>query len=295
MRAFIEGDFAGDGRAYRLRHAYGQWGGLVVGQTWSTFADPEAEPDGIDFEGLNAIALFRQPQVRYTYRLGETFSLAGALENGAADITNALGVSQVPDMVLRARWRPSEGQRALGMGFFRKDAHVNLALLFRQIRGEAPDRPGTTLSTAGFGVGLSGRLTAPWQAEKAQITFSAYAGSGIGRYVTDLGTLGGQDAYYDAATGTIEPLPVLAWYFGYERTWAKQVRSTFTYGTVLVDNLGRQPGESFHQSNRGSLNLTWSPIPRLDLVAEFLFGNRIDKDGQRGSSSQLQLGSNFRF
>ena len=233
--------------------------------------------------------------MRYTYRLGESFSLAGALENGAADITNALGVSQVPDMVLRARWRPSEGQRALGMGFFRKDAHVNLALLFRQLRGEAPDRPGTTLSTAGFGVGLSGRLTAPWQAEKAQITFSAYAGSGIGRYVTDLGTLGGQDAYYDAATGTIEPLPVLAWYFGYERTWAKQVRSTFTYGTVLVDNLGRQPGESFHQSNRGSLNLTWSPIPRLDLVAEFLFGNRIDKDGQRGSSSQLQLGSNFRF
>jgi len=30
-------------------------------------------------------------------------------------------------------------------------------------------------------------------------------------------------------------------------------------------------------------------------VSEFLFGNRIDKDGQKGSSSQLQLGTNFRF
>ncbi len=39
----------------------------MIGQTWSTFADPEAEPDGIDFEGLNAIA-FRQPQMRYTHR-----------------------------------------------------------------------------------------------------------------------------------------------------------------------------------------------------------------------------------
>jgi len=295
MRAFIEGDFAGGGKVFRLRHAYGQWGGLVVGQTWSTFADPEAEPDGIDFEGLNAIALFRQPQVRYTYRLGESFSLAGALENAAPDITNALGVSQVPDLVLRARWRPSEGERVLGMGFLRKDAHVNLALLFRQIRGEAADRPNSTLSADGFGVGLSGRLTAPWQAERAQITFSAYAGSGIGRYITDLGTLGGQDAYYDPATGTIEALPVLAWYLGYERSWTRQFRSTFTYGTVLVDNLAVQPANSFHQTNRGSLNLTWSPIPRLDLVAEFLFGNRIDKGGQRGSSSQLQLGSNFRF
>jgi len=43
------------------------------------------------------------------------------------------------------------------------------------------------------------------------------------------------------------------------------------------------------------VNLTWSPIPRLDLVAEFLFGNRINKDRARGSSSQLQLGTSFRF
>jgi hypothetical protein len=30
-------------------------------------------------------------------------------------------------------------------------------------------------------------------------------------------------------------------------------------------------------------------------VSEFLFGNRINKDGQKGGSSQLQLGTNFRF
>ena len=39
---------------------------FVVGQTWSTFSDPEADPIGIDFEGLNAISLFRQPQFRWT-------------------------------------------------------------------------------------------------------------------------------------------------------------------------------------------------------------------------------------
>jgi hypothetical protein len=48
-------------------------------------------------------------------------------------------------------------------------------------------------------------------------------------------------------------------------------------------------------TNRWSLNLTWSPIPRVDLVTEFLFGNRTNKDGQKGGSSQLQLGTNFRF
>jgi hypothetical protein len=62
-----------------------------------------------------------------------------------------------------------------------------------------------------------------------------------------------------------------------------------------VNNIAPQPGEAFHMTNRWSLNLTWSPIPRIDLVGEFLFGNRINKDGQRGSSRQLQLGTNFRF
>ena len=297
MRAFIEGDFAGSNRVYRLRHAYGQWQGLVIGQTWSTFADPEAEPDGIDFEGLNAIALFRQPQLRYTRSFGERYSVAAALENPAPDITNAQGVSQFPDLVIRARWQPAEGFKGplSFMNVFRKNSHVNLALLFRQIRGEPLDEPNTTISTAGFGLGVSGRLATPFEVEKGQVTFSAYAGSGIGRYISDLGSLGGQDAYYDPATKTIDALPVFAWYLGYERRWNSKLRSTFTYGTVLVENVELQPADAFHMSNRGSLNLTWSPIRRIDLVGEFLFGNRINKDGQSGTSSQLQLGTNFRF
>ena len=69
MRAFIEGDFGGAKSTLRLRHAYGQWRRLIFGQTWSTFADPEAEHDGIDFEGLNAIVRFRQAQVRWSFPL----------------------------------------------------------------------------------------------------------------------------------------------------------------------------------------------------------------------------------
>ena len=59
MRLFIESDFAGASRTSRLRHAFLQTNRFVVGQTWSTFSDPEADPIGIDFEGLNAISRFR--------------------------------------------------------------------------------------------------------------------------------------------------------------------------------------------------------------------------------------------
>jgi hypothetical protein len=39
----------------------------------------------------------------------------------------------------------------------------------------------------------------------------------------------------------------------------------------------------------------WSPIPRLDLVTEFLTGIRVNKDQHRDSASQIQVGSTFRF
>ena len=46
LRLFIESDFAGAGRTSRLRHAFLQTNRFVVGQTWSTFSDPEADPSG---------------------------------------------------------------------------------------------------------------------------------------------------------------------------------------------------------------------------------------------------------
>jgi hypothetical protein len=293
MRAFIEGDFGGSSRTLRLRHAYGQWGPWVAGQTWSTFADPEAEPDTIDFEGLNAISLFRQPQIRFTHRFKDRVGVALALENPSPDITGTAGVSQVPDLIVRFRWTP--GQIGGPLSFFhRQGSHVHAALLFRQIRGEASEA-NTTLSTFGFGINFSGRLPVPWSSERSVLKYAVYAGQGIGRYITDLGTLGGQDAVFDPATQTLQSLPVFAAYVGLERNWTSTLRSTVTYGYVRVDNRDIQPDDALHATNRGSVNLSWSPIRRIDLVAEYLLGNRINKDGNSGFSNQLQLGGNFRF
>ena len=142
---------------------------------------------------------------------------------------------------------------------------------------------------------MSGRLTAPWEIDKGQVTFSAYAGSGIGRYITDLGSLGGQDAYYDPATMTIDALPVFAWYFGYEREVERQLASTFTYGTVIVRTSNcnrptrstcRTGARSISRGRRSRASTSWGSS---------VFGYRINKDGQSGPSSQLQLGTNFRF
>jgi len=36
-------------------------------------------------------------------------------------------------------------------------------------------------------------------------------------------------------------------------------------------------------------------MPRVDLVIEYLLGNRVDNGGTSGISNQLQIGGNFQF
>ena len=72
-------------------------------------------------------------------------------------------------------------------------------------------------------------------------------------------------------------------------------RVAFTYGLVRVSNLDIQPGDSLRETQRTSLNLTWAPVPQLELVLEFLGGRRVNKDGAKGASSQIQGGWTFRF
>ena len=292
VRTFLEWDFAGAGNAARLRHAFIQAKRWTVGQTWSTFSDPEAEPIGIDFEGLNAISLFRQPQLRFTQPFRDNLNVSVAVENPAPDLTGAQGVNATPDFVARLRWEPAKG--VPGPRLFGRTAHVQAAILVRTLRGEVTGQSDTTLTTGGFGGNISGVLVPRWDQDD-RFKFAVNSGWGIGRYITDLGTLGGQDAVYDPLADSLRALPVYSTYFGYERAWKPTFTSAFTYGLVRVSNLDIQPSEALRETQRATLNLTWAPIQQLELVLEFLAGRRVNKDGQKGASSQVQAGWTFRF
>ncbi len=69
LRMYVETDFYGSSSALRLRHAYGSYGGLLAGQTWSTFVDDDNFPNTIDFESPMAFPSIRQAQVRWTQKL----------------------------------------------------------------------------------------------------------------------------------------------------------------------------------------------------------------------------------
>ncbi|MGH9460443.1 MAG: hypothetical protein ACRD1X_04465, partial [Vicinamibacteria bacterium] len=109
-------------------------------------------------------------------------------------MTGATGVNQVPDVVVRIRLDREEVPL---FAFLAKGGHLQAAVLGRQVRGEPPDKPNETVSTGGIGANVSGQMFTKWREGRDNFTFALNGGSGIGRYITDLGSLGGQDAVYD--------------------------------------------------------------------------------------------------
>lgn len=282
FRSFVEGDFRGDNQVFRLRHAFGQFKNLTLGQTWTTFTDTRNRPEEIDLEGLNGQVMLRQALGRYDFETEGKLRWSLALENPDADITGAIGEVALPDFVARMVWENQQHR-----------SHV--AFLARSIVGESTETEFGEQRE--FGWGISGGTRVPvvaWD-PRDHLLLQASFGQGVGRYIQDLRAEGGQDAVFDLETGQLEVLLAGGGYFSFQHWWAETIRSTFSLGWAWVDNVETQGDDAYHQTVRFSLNGLWSPIPNIDLGAEVLYGIRKNKNNERGNALQFQFASYFRF
>jgi hypothetical protein len=294
MRAFIESDFAGEGSFMRLRHAYLQYRAFIVGQTWSTFSDPDNDVEDLDFEGLNAENVTRQAQVRYYRALRDDLRLAVAFEFPTASITGGQSVNQIPDFIGRVRWLRGKG-------------YLQGAVVLRQIRGELESQPNVVQGALGWGVSAAGVVPFPRWGERDRVVFQFNAGQGIARYINDLNSLGGQDAIFVPSTEELRPLGAWGLLVDLEHHWETSddflglgltlpdVRSSLIWGYVDVKNLAEQPGDAYNHTLRVGATLVFSPIPRLDVGTEFIYGTRENKDGGSGRARQLQIRMRYIF
>lgn len=294
FRAFVEGDFAGDGGTenYRLRHAFGQYNKLLLGQTWSTLMDLAADPEEVDFEGLSGQINVRHPLMRWAGLGLVGRNWAFGLEDPQPSYTGGTGVSEFWDITTSTSWGRPRG-------------HVQLGMLFRNLNGRATLEDGTNGEqdeAFGYGLSVSGSSLIARRNDMDNIKWQLNAGKGIGNYINDLRSVGGQDGVFDPETGELEALPVLSGYVAYQRYWRplksrffQSMRSTYVYSYVYVDNHTFQSGDAYKATQRATANFIFSPISSLDLGAEILWGSRRDKDNQTGEAFQWQVVATFRF
>ena len=185
--------------------------------------------------------------------------------------------------------------------------HFRMGTLVRSLTGRIDNEDGSQgpeSRTWGWGLSLSGAINVSHRNDLDNFKFQVNGGRGIGRYVNDLASVGGQDAVFNPENGDLEALPAFGGYVAYQRWWSEKrrlpkfltnLRSTLVYSYTNVDNYDYQQDDAYRYTQRMSLNLIMSPISAIDMGLEGLWGERINKDGSRGQALQLQFVATFNF
>jgi hypothetical protein len=270
LKLFVEGDFYSSGNAFRLRHAYGKYGVLLAGQTWTTVFDELNIPATIDYEAPVAAPFIRQGMVRITTSPSKNSELGFAVEESDPEVVNPTGLAggiekTVPDLTARYRVKFNRG-------------HVMLSGFVGQTRFRT-DAGATNDVTIG-GVLLSTRLRL-FTSDAAY--FQAAYGPGIGRY------RGGPSAEVDA-DGNLQTLDVLGFTAGYERHWSERWESNFVVSPAWLQNDVGDPGTTNKELTYAAANLKyWFLAKRAWAGAEYLYGRREVRSGADGTGNRLQL------
>jgi hypothetical protein len=283
VRAFVEGDFAADGGTYRLRHAFGQYRKYLAGKTYSTFVNTSSQPEEIDFEGINGRINVRQAQIRYFPSIGRDANVLIALEDPASDVTDGNAISKLPDTIIS--WRRT----------WHEKWHIKTSILLREVQARWEVDPTVSDKSFGWGTSVSGSANfGSWNA-RDKLLFQFNYGDGYGRYVNDLRTETGQDGIFDPDTGELETFKVFAGYVSFRHWWKHNLRSSITYSWVSVDNYDFQPDSAYKKTSRAAMNIIWSPVSRVELGSEILWGERENKNGDSATARQVQFSAKYKF
>ena len=272
----LETDFAGTNGAFRIRHAYGQVGKFLIGQTWSLFTHITALPAMVDFGGPTGSIAARTPQVRF--RLPSVFDnnsvLSVALEYVTPEVTipDSLFVSVqqlVPDLTASLTIPQNWGQ-------------VRVSAILPVITAQFQD---DLFIGTGWGITASAIVNS-WLNGKWYLW--ATGGKGISRFYNDLEGKGLDYFYNPTLQEGIFP-HTGAFYVSYEHRWAEKWYSNFTAGSLFLEKSEvfipsyYRSGHSFH------FNTFWDIIDGARMGLEYANTERVNQNGESGNASRISV------
>jgi len=271
----------------RLRHAYGEIGQFLAGQTNSLFMDGDVFPNTVEYWGPAGMIFFRNVQARWTFLKQGGSKAAVALEGPGSAID--AGQINVVDPALGANIHSWNKYPDL-TGQYRMDGpwgHMQAAAILRWLGYDTPDGSVSGNKT-GWGLNFSGAANT---VGKDKVLVQVAYGEGIANYFND----GGVDLAPKSSTGGAEAVPILGLLLYYDKYWSEKWSSSLGYSLTQQDNSGGQTDAAFKKGQYASVNLLHYPAKNVMVGGEFIWGKLELKNGNSADDSRIQFSSKFNF
>jgi hypothetical protein len=277
----------------RLRHAYGEVGKFLAGQTETPFQDRDLWPNTVEYWGPTGMVFFRNVQIRYAPITGVNEIYIALERPGASadqgtfadriELDSVRGKNPLPDLSMHYRRSGDWG-------------HVQLAGMFRKLEWVDIHTTGgydISGSTMGWGAHLSTVLKLG-----QALTFrgSIVTGEGIQNYM--------QDAPVDVGvvpTGNSskpvegKALPITG-YMGYvdfnvnPNWWI-----TAGYSSATIDNTDDASLTAYKKGDYATLTLGNTPFKNAMAAVEFQWGQRENFNGFISTGQKIQFVFKYSF
>ena len=279
---------------FRLRHAFGELGPFLAGQTESVFMDLDVFPNSIEYWGPNGMVFFRNVQLRWAPLRGENeifiaLERPGASGDGGVvadrvEIRNIKGHFPAPDLTMHYRRSGDWG-------------HVQVAGIVRYIGWTDTLQDQFDLSGHAVGWGINGSTNIK-VGKTGTIRASVIYGEGVENYMNDAPVDVGAETHFGNPRRPIDgkALPVLGIVAFYDFSWCDKLTSAIGYSRVDIDNSDLQLPSAFKTGQYALANVLYYPVKNLMTGFEFLWGRRNNNsDGFGVNDFRLQFSSRYAF
>jgi hypothetical protein len=279
---------------FRLRHAWGELGKFGGGQTWSTFMDPDAFPNQLEYWGPNGIVWYRNVQFRFTPWSNGDSNLMIAAERPGASADQGVYAGRVglqgvkprfpmPDITGHFRWGGKEG-------------HIQVAGLYRRIQWDDLNAtPARDLSGSANGWGVD--VTSNVKLSRHVLRLSAVYGPGIENYMNDAPVdVGTQNNFSNSKTPVLgKALPVLGLTGFLDLNWSEKFTSTIGYSRLDIRTSDGQAPTAFKSGQYALTNILYYPVKDVMLGPEFQWGYRDNIKGFHVPDYRIQFSARYNF
>lgn len=281
VTTFVEGHFMPSG-SFNLRHAYGEYMGVLAGKSWTNFMHFHGTPRILKLGGPIGYATSLVNQVRYTHRDGRN-AFSVSLEEPASLISPVSGVAsetELPHLTARYQYGQTFGISGVVRHFSANEAIA-----------------GVDESATGYGV--AAQLALPL-GDATSFKANATVGSGLGRYLSmaPAAPVAARtpDAYLDA-NGSLETVDLRAFGISLEHNWNSDWSSALGTSHVnqdLPDDIAGFQGLA-DRIQYSYANLIWDVNDRLSTGIEYQYSDIKRTNGNSEDASRIQASVQFHF